>query len=47
MQRTRRAVADIGAALEAGRCSLIDDIEPQPFGHPWDLPTDTGPRDKG
>ena len=36
MQRTRRAVADVGASLEAGRCSLIDDIEPQAFGHPWD-----------
>ena len=36
MQRTRRAVADVGASLEAGRCSLIDDIEPQPFGHPWE-----------
>jgi hypothetical protein len=36
MQRTRRAVADVGASLEAGRCSLLDDIEPQPFGHPWD-----------
>jgi alkylation response protein AidB-like acyl-CoA dehydrogenase len=35
MQRTRRAVADVGASLEAGRCSLIDDIEPEPFGHPW------------
>ena len=36
MQRTRRAVADVGASLEAGRCSLIDDIEPQAFGHAWD-----------
>ena len=36
IERTRRAVADVGASLEAGRCSLIEDIEPQPFGHPWD-----------
>jgi alkylation response protein AidB-like acyl-CoA dehydrogenase len=35
MQRTRRAVAEVGASLEAGRCSLIDDIAPEPFGHPW------------
>jgi hypothetical protein len=35
MQRTRHAVAAVGASLEAGRCSLINDIEPQPFGHPW------------
>ncbi len=37
-QRTRRAVADVGASLEAGRCTLIAGIEPQPFGHPWDNP---------
>ena len=36
MQRARRAVAAVGASLEAGRCSLIDDIEPQAFGHPWE-----------
>jgi alkylation response protein AidB-like acyl-CoA dehydrogenase len=36
MQRTRRAVAAVGASLEADRCSLIADIEPQGFGHPWD-----------
>jgi len=36
MQRTRRSVAAVGASLEADRCSLIADIEPQPFGHPWD-----------
>jgi hypothetical protein len=38
MQRTRRAVAEVGASLEAGRCSLIDDIDAEPFGHPWDAP---------
>ena len=36
MQRTRRAVAAVGASLEAERCSLLDGIEPQPFGHAWD-----------
>jgi alkylation response protein AidB-like acyl-CoA dehydrogenase len=36
LQRTRRAVGRIGRSLEEGRCSLIDDIEPQRFGHPWD-----------
>jgi hypothetical protein len=36
MQRTRAAVAAVGTTLEAGRCSLIDDIDAQPFGHPWD-----------
>jgi hypothetical protein len=38
MQRTRRAVAAVGASLEADRVSLIADIEPQPFGHGWDAP---------
>ena len=46
MQRTRRAVADVGASLEAGRCSLIDDIEPQPFGHPWNEPVRADDRSK-
>jgi hypothetical protein len=36
MQRTRGAVARVGESLEAGRCSLIADIEPEQFGHPWD-----------
>jgi alkylation response protein AidB-like acyl-CoA dehydrogenase len=36
MERTRRAVAEVGASLEGGRCSLLDDVEPQAFGHPWD-----------
>jgi hypothetical protein len=38
MQRTRRVVADVGATLEAGRCSLIADVDAEPFGHPWDAP---------
>jgi hypothetical protein len=36
MQRTRRAVAEVGASVEAGRCSLLDDIDPEAFAHPWD-----------
>jgi alkylation response protein AidB-like acyl-CoA dehydrogenase len=36
MQRTRRAVARIGQGLEENRCSLLEDVEPQPFGHPWE-----------
>ena len=38
MQQTRRAVAAIGASLEAGECSLLDGIEPQDFGHSWEPP---------
>lgn len=36
IERTRRAVAGIGASLEGDRCSLLDGIPPEPFGHPWD-----------
>jgi hypothetical protein len=36
LQRTRRMVAAVGAGIEAGKCSLIDDVEPQGFGHSWD-----------
>jgi alkylation response protein AidB-like acyl-CoA dehydrogenase len=36
LQRTRRAVAAIGTRLETDRCSLIADVEPQPFGQPWE-----------
>lgn len=36
MQRTRRAVAEIGKSLEAGQCSLIADVAPQDYGHPWE-----------
>jgi alkylation response protein AidB-like acyl-CoA dehydrogenase len=35
MQRTRRAVAAVAASVETGQCSLIADLEPQGFGHPW------------
>jgi acyl-CoA dehydrogenase-like protein len=35
LQRTRRAVAAIGESIEAGQCSMLDGIEPQPFGHAW------------
>jgi alkylation response protein AidB-like acyl-CoA dehydrogenase len=36
MQRTRHAVARIGVSLEEGRCSLLDGVEPEPFGHRWE-----------
>lgn len=36
LQRTRDAVAAIGQSLEAGRCSLLADVEPQRFGQPWE-----------
>jgi hypothetical protein len=36
LQRTRRMAAAIGASIEAGECSLIDDVAAQDFGHPWD-----------
>jgi alkylation response protein AidB-like acyl-CoA dehydrogenase len=35
LERTRRGVAEIAAGIEAGRCSLIADVTPQPFGHDW------------
>jgi alkylation response protein AidB-like acyl-CoA dehydrogenase len=35
MQRTRGAVAAVAASVEEGRCSLIADVAPQSFGHPW------------
>jgi alkylation response protein AidB-like acyl-CoA dehydrogenase len=35
LQRTRTAVAKIGASLEAEQCSLLAEVEPQGFGHPW------------
>jgi len=38
MQRTRRAVAAVGASIEAGQCALLDGIEPQAFGHAWEPP---------
>jgi hypothetical protein len=36
IERTRRAVASIGTSLEADRCSLLEGIPPEPFGHPWE-----------
>ncbi len=41
LQRTRRSVAAVAASIESGRCSLIDDVEPQSFGHHWS-PDDNG-----
>jgi hypothetical protein len=46
MQRTRRAVAAVGASLEADRVSLIADVAPEPFGHPWDAPERNSARDR-
>ena len=43
LQRTRRAVAAIGADIESARCSMIEAIEPQGFGHDWSA-GDSGPR---
>jgi hypothetical protein len=42
MQRTRRAVAAVGASIEAGECTLLDGVEPQAFGHSWDAPRGSG-----
>jgi alkylation response protein AidB-like acyl-CoA dehydrogenase len=36
LQRTRRAVAAVAADIESGDSSLLADVAPQPFGHPWD-----------
>jgi hypothetical protein len=35
LQRTRQAVAAIGASIEAGQCPMLNTVEPQPFGHAW------------
>jgi alkylation response protein AidB-like acyl-CoA dehydrogenase len=44
LQRTRRMVAAIGDSVEAGRCSLIDGVEPEVFGHAWDEAASDRPR---
>jgi hypothetical protein len=36
MQRTRQLVRAIGTSIEAGRCSMIEGLEPEAFGHAWD-----------
>ncbi len=36
MERLRAQVAAVGQDLERGECSLIADIEPEPFAAPWD-----------
>jgi hypothetical protein len=36
MERTREMIADVGRSVEAGACSLIEGIEPEPYAHPWD-----------
>ncbi|MCP5145646.1 MAG: acyl-CoA/acyl-ACP dehydrogenase [Gammaproteobacteria bacterium] len=35
MQATRDAVAAVASSVEQGQCSLIEDIKPEQFGHPW------------
>jgi alkylation response protein AidB-like acyl-CoA dehydrogenase len=36
LQRTRRAVAEIGKSLESGKSSLVAGVAPQDFGHAWE-----------
>ena len=35
MQRIRDAVADVGRDIEKGQQTLIQNVKPQPFAHPW------------
>ncbi len=35
LQRTRRAVAAVAAGIEAGECSLIENVAAEAFGHAW------------
>ena len=37
LQRLRTRVAAVGEDLEKGRQSMVADIKPEPFVHPWDL----------
>ncbi|MCK5942308.1 MAG: acyl-CoA/acyl-ACP dehydrogenase [Planctomycetes bacterium] len=36
MDRLRRHVAAVGDDVEKGHCSLLADVEPQPFAHPFE-----------
>jgi hypothetical protein len=36
MQRLRRHIAAVGGDIEKQQCSLLDDITPAPFAHPFD-----------
>ena len=35
MQRTREMIADVGRSVEAGECSLLQGVDPEDHGHPW------------
>ena len=35
IQRLRKQVAGVGDDIEQGRSSLLNEIEPEPFAHPW------------
>jgi alkylation response protein AidB-like acyl-CoA dehydrogenase len=35
LQRIRRTVAALGASIESGECTLIEDVAPESFGHAW------------
>jgi alkylation response protein AidB-like acyl-CoA dehydrogenase len=35
IQRLRRNVSKVGDAIEGGYSSLLNEIEPEPFAHPW------------
>ncbi len=39
ISRMRDQLAGIGRDLEKGECSLISDVEPEPFAHPWETET--------
>jgi len=36
LQRTRDMVAEVAQTVEKDACSLLNDIEPEPYAHPWD-----------
>ena len=36
MERTRGMVADVGRSIEKQECSLIEDVAPENYAHPWD-----------
>ncbi len=35
IQRLRCQIAEVGDAIEQGKSSLLNEIEPEPFAHPW------------
>ncbi|MGE3165730.1 MAG: acyl-CoA dehydrogenase family protein [Planctomycetota bacterium] len=35
LEALRRHIAAVGRDLEAGECSLVSGVAPQPFAHPW------------